>query len=139
MMTPIPQIKGVPMKPKMTPTEHVALVKDALDATLTARLAYDKWQEATIGPGELKFMQMNDTDWDRLRLEGMVKDPITKAIRKQIKDLGKELFKLLGTTDAMRATLEEVADRLPKHYSWRVTILDKGWDGIGDGADRWWS
>ena len=40
-----------------------------------------------------------------------------------------ELHHVLGNTDAMLDLAEEVA---AKDFQYRMTIIDKAWDGIGD-------
>jgi hypothetical protein len=71
--------------------------------------------------------------------EGIIDNPIKGAVRAQVTSLGKELYKLLGNTDAMREICNDVAARNPKREGWRLDIIDKAWDGVGAGNDRWWS
>jgi hypothetical protein len=82
-------------------------------------------------------MKFDDTDWTRLELEAIVKDPVRTALRRQLKDLGKRLYRALGNTKAMVSICEDVAARDPKRRSYRADIVDKAWDGIGEGSDIW--
>lgn len=122
------------MKPKMTDDEHLALLKDAIDANLTARIEYDRQQRP---PSEIRFVRFDDDDWARLRLEAIIDHPVETALRRQLKDLGKELYRALGSTQAMVPVCQEVAARDPKKENYRSTIVDKAWDGIGHEGDIW--
>ena len=122
------------MKPKMTDDEHIALLKDAIDANLTARIKYDQQPQP---PRKLTFIRFDDEDWARLKLEAIIDDPVRTALRRQLKQLGKELYRALGDTRAMVAICEEVAARDPKKEGYRSDIMDKAWDGIGGGTDLW--
>jgi hypothetical protein len=66
-------------------------------------------------------------------------DPVGAACRHSIRRLGEHLYELARDTDTMSDVLERVADRDPSRYSLRATIIDKAWNGIGAGQDRWWS
>ena len=66
-------------------------------------------------------------------------DPLGAACRHAIRRLGEHLYDITKSTDTMSDVLEWVADRDPSRYSFRATILDKSWNGIGAGQDRWWS
>ncbi len=61
------------------------------------------------------------------------------ACRHFIRRLGEHLYEIARDTDTMSDVLERVADRDPSRYSLRATIIDKAWNGIGAGQDRWWS
>jgi hypothetical protein len=69
----------------------------------------------------------------------MLDDPVGAACRHSIRRLGELLYDITKSTDVMSDVLERVADRDPSRYSLRATILDKSWNGIGEGQDRWWS
>jgi hypothetical protein len=66
-------------------------------------------------------------------------DPVVAACRHSIRRLGEHLYELARDTDTMSDVLERVADRDPSRYSARATIIDKSWNGVGEGQDRWWS
>jgi len=78
-------------------------------------------------------------DPNRLYLEGIIENPIKRALRKQLKELGQHLFTVLGTTDGMVKLAEEIADLDPSHWGYRINIIDKAWDGVGKDGDRWWA
>ena len=66
-------------------------------------------------------------------------DPVGAACHHAIRRLGEHLYELARDTDIMSDVLEQVVDRDPSRYSLRATIIDKSWNGIGAGQDRWWS
>jgi hypothetical protein len=66
-------------------------------------------------------------------------DPVGAACHHAIRRLGEHLYDLTRNTDSMSDVLERVADRDPSRYSLRATIMDKSWNGIGEGQARWWS
>jgi hypothetical protein len=125
------------MSPKMTRAEHIALLKDAIDANLKARVEHDSQRETrrTDLPAPKLHMYDPDPDWSRMRLENIIADPTRHALRKQLKMLGQKLFDLLGNTGALGDAAQE--DRKREHY--RSIIIDKAWDGVGNTTDRWWS
>jgi hypothetical protein len=123
-------------RPVLDKAEHVALIKAALEATLSARAEHDIREEERQDQEErlasFKLIPIGDlwqTSPEKLRLEGLAKDPVRYALRKQVRELGKELHQVLGNTDAMLDVAEEVA---AKDFQYRMTIIDKAWDGIGD-------
>lgn len=121
--------------------EHLALLKQAIAANLRARIEYDEWRDSqATGPIKLELINAADlmrTSRDKLRLEEAIANPVRSALRSQLRDLGKRLFRLLGTTDAMLMVAEEVADMAPGSPDRRINIIDKTWDGIGDKHDFW--
>jgi hypothetical protein len=66
-------------------------------------------------------------------------DPLGASCRHSIRRLGEHLYEIARDTDAMSDVLERVADRDPSRYSLRATSIDKSWNEIGEGQDRWWS
>ena len=121
-------------KTKLSKNEHVAMLKQAIAASLSARIEHDQQQEqrfATSGADcELQVISAADlmeADPDQLFLESIIGDPIRRALRTQLKDLGWRLFRLLGSTDEMRAVAENVADLKPGHWGRRIDIIDKAW------------
>jgi hypothetical protein len=120
--------------PVITKDEHLALLKLALEASLTARTKHDtrEGQRRAKQPAQFKltpWSYLAEMPAEKLRLEAMVRDPVRYALRKQVRDLGKGLYQVLGNTDAMLDMAEEVA---AKDFQYRMTIIDKAWDGIGD-------
>jgi hypothetical protein len=129
------------MMKNMTKAEHLALLKDAIDATLKARTDHDERRYAEHNGQRtfklLRAFDLKDKDWERERLEGIVKDPVFRALRRQLEDLGQKLYRLTGSTEAMLDVCNEVAARDPRHEDDRLNIIDKAWDGIGNGKDIW--
>jgi hypothetical protein len=129
---------------KLTKPEHLALLRQAIAANLAARVDHDRRrQEANRDkPVQFTLIPIGDlmgADDRRLYLEGVIDDPIRKALRKQLKDLGQRLFDALGTTEGMVEIAEEIADLKPGPWGYRIDIIDKAWDGVGAGGDRWWA
>jgi hypothetical protein len=123
----------------MTKDENLALIADALHAALTARIEHDKRCADAPRSQPIKLVRFTDYDATRSRLEGIISNPVHAALRKVMHDLGKELFKLVGSTDAMLKVCNEVATRTPSHEGRCLSIIDHAWNGIGDDHDRWWS
>jgi hypothetical protein len=69
----------------------------------------------------------------------LIRDPIGTACRAEIRRIGVELFRLTGSTGAMRKVAERVAERDPSKEGRRASIIDSAWNGIGEGNNRWWS
>jgi hypothetical protein len=120
----------------MTQDEHVDLLKQAIAANLAARGEHDKRRDraARGKPVELKIIsaaQLIAADPEKLHLDAVIEDPVRKALRAQLRDLGERLHRLLPNTDAMLEVAEEVADIEPERWGRRIDLIDKAWDGIG--------
>jgi hypothetical protein len=128
---------------EMTKEEHLALLRSAIDANLTARVEHaQRLAKAAEGkPCELKIVYSAEfmANWNPARssLEDIVEDAVVAALRKQLTSLGKQLYKLVGSTDIMGDIADEVAG--DKHWHYRIDLLSKNWDGIGSGDDRWYA
>jgi hypothetical protein len=80
------------------------------------------------------------TPWEKLNLDGIIEDPTRRALKDQLKQLGRRLFDVVGSLDAMRDVAEEVASMKPRNWGTRIDIIDKNRDGIGDDVrGRWWA
>jgi hypothetical protein len=121
-------------KPTLGKEEHLALIKVALEASLTARTQYDAWQDEQRASQPLPRFELIpysyylETSAEKIRLDSLTADPVRYALRKQVRALGKELYQLLGNTNAMLVVAEELA---AKDFGYRMNIIDKAWDGIG--------
>jgi hypothetical protein len=127
---------------KLTNEEHLAMLKKAIAANLAARVKHDIRQERDARGKAVEFKlicaaELMEADEDALYLESVIEDPIRKALRKQLKDLGWRLFRLLGNTDRMLEVAEEISNMKPGSWQYRIDIFDKTWDGIGVGHDFW--
>ncbi len=71
--------------------------------------------------------------------ELFVRDSVGQSLRVGVKRLGKALFAVTGTLTAMHDSLERVASSDPAHWGWRGDVMDKQWDGIGNGSSLRWS
>lgn len=122
----------------MTKVEHLRLLTDAIDATISARINFENKCPPPETTGPLQFLNLSkEYDASRGYLEAVIENPIHKAVRGQLKRLGEQLFNLTGSTDAMLEVCYEVASRDPRHEGYRLDILDKAWDGIGSKNDLW--
>jgi hypothetical protein len=128
----------------MSKADHVDMLKRAIAANLEARMDHDRRQrrqrDRRAEPSRLEFINAADlarADADWLYLEEVIRDPVRKALRKQLRDLGQQLFDVLGTTAGMRDIACAIANLDRKHWHHRINILDKGWDGVGAGTCRW--
>jgi hypothetical protein len=102
---------------ELTKAEHLDLLKQAIAANLKARTELRIRQDEMPSTGALKFMNaayLMDTPHEQFRLEEIIEDATRTALQKQIRDLGKELYKLLNSnTDEMLEVAEEVANLEP--------------------------
>ena len=80
----------------------------------------------------MKFPTRTERD-----VKALVDEPVRAACKQAVRKLGEHLFKVLGSTDAMGTLCERVADMDPPRWGYRVDIMDKTWDGIGNETDRW--
>jgi hypothetical protein len=69
-----------------------------------------------------------------IRQERIIEDRVAGAFELAMREIGQVLF-LQGGVELMSDVLERVAERHPKTYSYRASLLDHKWDGIGE---RWW-
>jgi hypothetical protein len=133
----------IPQGP-LSKTDHLEMLKRAIAANLAARTEHDKRQEEASQGEQPELTVISaahllgaDDNW--LYLDVVIRDPVRRALREQLKELGQRLFNLLGTTAGMDKIAEEIADFVPEHWSYRINIIDKAWDGVGKGNDRWWA
>ncbi len=88
----------------------------------------------------IKFRSLDElASREDAEVNEILDDPVGAACRHSIRRLGEHLYEIARDTDTMSDVLERVADRDPSRYSLRATIIDKAWNGIGAGQDRWWS
>ena len=116
-------------------------VERALDALLRAMIAEDDKRTAV----DFKVTVFTAADLRNVKfptraemdVKAIVDEPVRAACKQAVRKLGEWLFKLLGSTDAMSDLCERVADMDPPRWGYRVDIIDKTWDGIGNERDRW--
>ncbi len=80
-----------------------------------------------------------DQSQEECELSSIVRDPQRYALRAGVRTVGRQLFRLLNSTDALGDVLERVADLDPASYGRRASLMDHAWNGIGSDTDRWWS
>jgi hypothetical protein len=126
----------------LTGDDYLGLIKRAIAENLAARLDHDKRREKANRGKEFKIEMWSaaalvGTPQEQLRLEDIVKDPVRRALRAQLKELGQCLYRHVQSIDRMREVAEEAADLMPKRWGYRINIIDKAWDGVGEGDHRW--
>lgn len=128
-----------------TQPDRLTAIEDALHALVTAIGDHDAAQfeaRASRPPEPLEIIAIDDITLEGIedsRLKGIVKDPVRYALRAALKETGRDMFKVVGSTDAMLDALHRVADRDPVNAGRRGAIMDSAWNGLGEGNDRWWS
>ena len=65
-----------------------------------------------------------------------VRDPVGRALRNGVRDIGRHIIEGTGTR-ALEAVLEAVAKRDERNYGHRAGIMDHAFDGLGVGNDVW--
>jgi hypothetical protein len=120
--------------------DHLELLKQAIASSLDARLKHEARlrEENKDKPQHCKIFSVRDlirADANWLYLDEVIENPIRKALRRQLQQLGKRLFDLVGTTADILEIAEEIAN--PRNYYSCFNIMDKNWDGIGSDTDAW--
>jgi hypothetical protein len=127
----------------MSTVEDIERIVFALDDLLNETVKRTQTRPASpskLTATSLKFRKVDElASREDAEVSEILDDPVGAACRHAIRRLGEHLYELARDTDAMADVLERVADRDPSRYSLRATILDKSWNGIGVGQDRWWS
>jgi hypothetical protein len=118
-------------RPPAAPLPTVEQIEPALDTLLAAIIKHDR-TPSPPAPRPLSAIidaaDLMDTEF--LPGEMFVQDPIRRSLREGVKQLGRTLFALTGSTEAMR----NFCNRDHEDWQDRAIILDKAWDGIGDWA-----
>jgi hypothetical protein len=136
-------LEALPKAP-ITDEEHLTMLKRAIAANLDARIKHDialAKQQKGVSDGDIQSfcgadIMAADSDW--LYLDDLIANPIRKALRAQLKDLGWRLFRLTKSIETMRDVCLEAANKKLGGFQARADIVDKAWNGIGDDHDRWW-
>jgi hypothetical protein len=117
------------------PLPTVAQIEDALDVLLTAIIKHQNKRWANRDPGKLPRLYWLGQP-KRLPGESFINDPIGQSLRVGVTRLGQALFALTGSLAALHDACDRVSRR-GDYQGWRGDIMDKRWDGIGNGNDRW--
>ncbi len=125
-------------KGKCELTDEITRIEDALDALLTHLLAErERKRKANAGkPVQFKAISFAELDampllsYRGIRRERIIEDPLAGALELALREMGEVLFER-GGTKLMSDVLERVAERHPRFYGHRASILDHKWDGIG--------
>jgi gamma-glutamyl-gamma-aminobutyrate hydrolase PuuD len=131
----------------MTGAAEIRHIESALDALLNEIVKRMLAQRAE--PKMPRAAQLMATPFKAIALDEIpsrhetevneiLQDPVGSACRYAIKRLGQHLYTVAKSTDVMAEVLDRVAERDPNHLALRADIMDKWWEGIGEGEDRWW-
>ncbi len=130
------------VKTKARTNPDVRSAEAALDKLLSAIIAHDAVRDrearGPIKATPFRFVSLDDAALAQAAFDDLVRDPIRYSLRQGVKRLGRELHRL-GGLDAMSRAIDRVADMDPRHSGRRISIMDSAWNGIGEGAARWWS
>ncbi len=120
--------------------ERIVFALDDLVEEIVKRIQTRPTNRSQITTTPIKIRTLDDlASREDAEVSEILDDPVGASCRHSIRRLGEHLYELARDTDAMSDVLERVADRDPSRYSLRATIIDKAWNGIGAGQDRWWS
>jgi hypothetical protein len=131
----------------MTGAAEIRRIEAALDALLTeiierilAQRAEPKMPRAAqLMATPFKVAALDEIpSRDETEVTEILQDPVGSACRYAIKRLGQHLYSVAKSMDVMAEVLDRVAERDPKHSGLRADIMDKWWEGIGEGDDRRW-
>lgn len=118
-------------------TEEIEGITAALDELLTALRSASERRSADRGPPVSARDSAMAIDWDaspaKRAAEDLIRDPVGTAIRKAITKLGERLHEI-GGTQAMEDALYAAAELSPTDHDWRISVLDRRFDGIGSWA-----
>ena len=136
-----------PMAPRAKPAPQppdTCAVERALDLTLAALMAHRAQQERQhegqdLSPVRFVLLALRKPPTPaESAIQALLRDPVEHALGTALSDLGRHLFDITGAVDGMRQVCDRVAELDPAQASYRVSILEAAWDGIGRGDERWW-
>ena len=127
----------------MTEAERNAaidVIAEALDRLVTQAIFEDlRWAQQEGGRRFRVYSRDDMEKWPESEaeqeIEELLERPVSAACRWAIRRLGQHLYELTGSSEVMQEVPERVANRDPKSWGYRIDILAKRWDGIGE----WWS
>ena len=120
--------------------ERIVFALDDLVEEIVKRTQTRPAKPGRLAATPFKFQKLDElASREDAEVSEILNDPVGATCRHSIRRLGELLYDITNSTDAMSDVLERVADRDPSRYSLRATIIDKSWNGIGAGQDRWWS
>ena len=113
-------------------TSVLELLKQAIHANLRERLELD----SNPKPRPIRLIPWNEMS--NAFLYDVIDDTVTSALRLQLAELGQRLYRVCGSTAVMARIANEVIEQLPKNtHGFCIDLVDKNWDGIGQGSDAW--
>jgi hypothetical protein len=120
------------MKSSALVPPDVDLLKQASHANLRERLELD----SNPRPRPIRLIPWNEMG--NAFLYDVIDEPVISALRLQLAELGQYLYRATGSTAAMARIASEVIQQLPKNsHGFCIDLVDKNWNGIGQGSDAW--
>jgi hypothetical protein len=124
------------VKPLKPPTTE-QLVK-AFEELVTELVSYRIRQKPADGQLEMySAAEMCATDEKVMQARDWASSPVNKALKHGIHKVGQLLFERLGSLDALRDVVEDVAERDERYYGMRIGIMDSALNMVGEGDKRW--
>jgi hypothetical protein len=116
-----------------------ALLNEIVERILAQRAEPKMPRAAQLMATPFKAIALDEIpSCDETEVNEILQDPVGAACRYAIKRLGQHLYTMAKSMDVMAEVLNRVAERDPKHSGLRADIMDKWWEGVGAGDDRWW-
>lgn len=128
-----------------TDSADLAACEQALRELVTAIVDHDASRlprsSGSIKATPFRMVPIESLTLDRIAVKEILADPVRGALRQAVRRMGRELYRLKGSTDAMIFSYDKVADMDDDEAKGarRAAIMDSAWNGIGEGDDRWWS
>jgi hypothetical protein len=122
-----------------TVEREVPRIEAALHQTLTAIHQADQ----NVGPREPisardslgQYLQKRVSFTPlQLEVDDLLERPVGEALRQKVRLYGERLFEI-GGVSLMQEVMYRVAERDPANEARRIGIMDKRWNGIGQGSN----
>lgn len=119
--------------------QEVARIEAALHQTMTAIHQADqavRQREPISARDSLAQYLEKRTSFTPLQLEvdDLLERPVGEALRQKVRLYGERLFEI-GGVSLMQEVMYRVAERDPANEARRIGIMDKRWNGIGQGSN----
>ena len=123
-------------------TSEIARIERALGALLTAMVEDEaRWPEPALF--HIRAAPLDPSKPVRTRAEmevgQILQEPVYFACRLAVRRLGERLHAVADGTVGMRHAAYRVANVHPARGAPLLCMLESAWDGVGSGADVWWS
>jgi hypothetical protein len=113
---------------------HMDLLRQAIRTNLSTRLELQK----NPTPRPWRFIPYHEFPYGYAFLYDVIDEPLVCGLRLQLTELGRRLFRATGSTTAMANIADEIIQEFPKNtHGFFIDVIDKNWDGVGQGSDMW--